>query len=70
MKAKATKRAMATAKRVVSDNYGDGDGGKSDGNGNVGGGQAKPRAMEASTTVVGNNEGNADGNEGGEQQRG
>ncbi len=64
MKAKATRRAMATATRVVSDNKGDGDS-------NKGGGQATGmRAMAAAMTVVGKDEGGGNSNEGGGQQRG
>ncbi len=64
MKAKTTKRVMATMTRVASDKEGYG-------NGNKGGRQATAmRAMAAMTTVVGNNEGNGNGDEGGGQQRG
>ncbi len=52
MKAEAMKRAIGTATRVVSNDDGDGNGGKSDGNGNKGAGQATTRAMMAATTVV------------------
>ncbi len=38
MKAKATKRTIATATRVVSNDNGDGDSGKSDGDGDEGAG--------------------------------
>jgi hypothetical protein len=38
VKAEATKRAITTAMRVASDEDGDGNGGKSDGNGNEGAG--------------------------------
>ncbi len=59
-----TKRAMATAKRVASNN-------KGDGNSDEGGGQATAmRAILAVTTVVGKDEGNSDGDEGGMGQRG
>ncbi len=52
MKAKATKRAMATATRVASSNKG--------------GGQATAtRAMAVVTNVVGKYEGSGNGNEGG-----
>ncbi len=63
VKAEATKRAIAMAMRVASNDDGNGNGGKSYGDGNEGGGQAKTRAMAAATTVVGNNEGNGNGNE-------
>ncbi len=52
VKAKATKRLMAMATRVASDN-------KGNGNGNEGGGQATAtRAMAVVATVVGEDEGN------------
>jgi hypothetical protein len=55
---------MATAKRVASNN-------KGDGNSDEGGGQATAmRAILAVTTVVGKDEGNSDGDEGGMGQRG
>ncbi len=38
MKAEATKRAITTAMRVASDDDGNGDNGKSNGNGNKGAG--------------------------------
>ncbi len=64
MKAKAMKRAMATATRVVSDDKGNGDG-------NEGGGQATVlRAMLVVTTVVGKDEGGGNGNKGGGKLRG
>ncbi len=65
MKAEATKRVIAMARRVASNDYGDGNGGKSNGNGNKGAGQVSTRAMAAATTVAGNNEENCNGNEGG-----
>ncbi len=54
MKAEATKRAIATATRVASNDVGDGDGGKSDGDDNEGAGRATTRAMAAAaaTTVA------------------
>ncbi len=70
MKAEATKRAVAMAAKVASDDDGDGNGGKSDGISNEGGGRETTRAMAAATTMAGNDEGNCNGNEGGEQQRG
>ncbi len=70
MKAEATKRAIATATRVSSDDDGNGDSGKRDDNGNEGAGQATTRAMVAAATVAGNDERNCDGNEGGKRQRG
>ncbi len=61
MKAKATKRAMATAARVVSNNEGNG-------NGNVGGrGVTATGAMAVVMTVVGKYEGSGSGDEGGRQ---
>ncbi len=70
VKAKATKRAIATATRVASNNDGNVCGGKGNGNGEEGGGWVRTRALAASTTVAGDVEGDGDGNEGGEQQRG
>ncbi len=52
MKAKATKRAITTARRVVSNDDGDGDGGKTYGDGDEGEGRATMRVMETATTVV------------------
>ncbi len=52
MKAEATKRAITLAPRVVSDDDGTGDGGKSVGDGDEGAGRATTRAMAAATTVV------------------
>jgi hypothetical protein len=64
VKAKATKRAMATKMRVVSHD-------KGNGNGNKGGGQVTAmRTLTAVMTEVGEDEGNGDGDEGGGQQRG
>ncbi len=58
MKAKATKRAMATVTRVASNN-------KGNCNSNEGGGQATAmKAMVAAMTVVGEDEGNGNDNEG------
>ncbi len=57
---------MATAMRVASNDDGNGNGGKSDGDSNEGGRRAiATRAMAVVTTVVGDNEGNSEGNEGG-----
>ncbi len=58
MKARAMKRAIAVATRVVSDD-------KGNCNGNKGGGQAT-----ATRTVVGDNEGSGNGNEDGGKLRG
>ncbi len=66
VKAEATKRVIAMAMRVASNDNGDGDGGKSNGSNNKGGGQATTRAMAAAMTVANNDEGNGNGNEGGE----
>ncbi len=52
MNAEVTKRAIATATRVVSNNNGNGNGGESDGNGNEHAGRATMRAMAAATTVA------------------
>jgi hypothetical protein len=52
VKAEATKRAIAMATRVASDDDDNGDGGKSDGDGNKGAGRATPRAMAAGMTVA------------------
>ncbi len=52
MKTEATKRAITTATRVVSDDDGTGDGGKSNGNGDEGAWGATMRAMAAATTVA------------------
>jgi hypothetical protein len=52
VKAEAAKRAITTATRVVSNDDGAGDGGKSDDDGDKGAGQATMRAMAAATTVV------------------
>ncbi len=52
MKAEVTKRAITMATRVVSNDDGNGDSGKSDGNSDEGAGQATTRAMAAATTVA------------------
>jgi hypothetical protein len=52
VKAKTTKRAITTATRVASDDNGDGNGGKSDGDSNEGAGQVTMRAMAVATTVA------------------
>ena len=52
MKAEATKRVIATATRVVSNDNGNRDGGKSNGDGNEGAGRATTRVMAAATTVA------------------
>jgi hypothetical protein len=62
VKAEATKRAIVTATRVASDDDGNRDGNKSNGNSNKGGGQATMRAMAAAMTVVGDDEGNGGSN--------
>jgi hypothetical protein len=59
VKAKATKRAMAMATRVASDDKGDGDG--EEGGRRV----TAMRAMTAVMAVVGKDEGGGDNNEGG-----
>jgi hypothetical protein len=53
VKAEATKRAITTATRVASNDNGNGDGGKSDGNDDEGAGRATMRAMAAARTVAG-----------------
>ncbi len=63
------KREIAAATRVASDDNDDGNGGKSNGNGDKCGGQLTKRAMAAARTVVGINEGNGNGNEDDEQRR-
>jgi hypothetical protein len=70
VKAEAMMRAIAIATRVASYDNSNGNGGKSDGNGDKGGRQATTRVIMVSTTVVDDNEGNGDGDEGGERQRG
>jgi hypothetical protein len=52
VKAKAMKRAVTMATRVVSNDDGAGDGGKSNGNGEEGAGRVTTRAMAAATTVA------------------
>ncbi len=52
MKAEATKRGITTATRVVSNDDGAGNGGKSNGDGDEGVGQATTRVMVAATTVA------------------
>ncbi len=52
MKAEAMKRAIAIAPRVVSDDDGNGDGGKSNGDSNEGAGRVTTRVMAAVTTVA------------------
>ena len=51
MEAEATKRVITMAMRVASNDDGDGNGGKSDGNGDEGAGQAT-RVMAATATVA------------------
>ncbi len=70
MKAEATKRVIAMAMRVASDDDGNGNSGKRDDDGNEGAGRATTRAMAVVATVAGNDERNCDGNEGGKGQRG
>ncbi len=52
MKTEATKRVIATATRVVSNENCNGNNGKSDGNGKEGAGRVTTRAMAAATTVA------------------
>ncbi len=52
MKAETTKRAITTAKRVVSNDHGYGDSGKSDGDGDKGAGRVTTRAMAVAMTVA------------------
>jgi hypothetical protein len=52
VKAEATKRAIATATRVASDDNGNGNSGKIDGNGNEGAGRVTRRAIAEATTVA------------------
>ncbi len=52
MKAEATKRTNTTATRVASDDNGNGDGCKSNGDGNKGAGQATTRSMAVARTVA------------------
>jgi hypothetical protein len=61
VKAEATKRAIATATRVAGNDDGNGNGSKSNCDGNEGGvgcGRATTRVMAAATTAVGDDEGN------------
>jgi hypothetical protein len=64
------KRTIATATRVASNDDGNGDGGKSNGDGKESAGRVTTRAMAAAMTVVGGNEGNCNSNEDDKQQRG
>jgi hypothetical protein len=52
VKAEATKRAITTGTRVASNDDGNGNGGKSNGKGKEGVGQATTRVMAAATTVA------------------
>ncbi len=52
MKAEVTKRAITTATRVAGDDDGDGNGGKSNDDGDEGVGRATTRAMAAARTVA------------------
>jgi hypothetical protein len=52
VKAEATKRVITMATRVASNDDGAGDGGKSNGDGDKGAGQATTRGMAAATAVV------------------
>ena len=63
VKAEATKREIVMATRLASNDNGNGDGGKSNGDGNKDGRPATIKAIAAATTVAGNNEGNGGGNE-------
>ncbi len=53
MKAEAMKKAIVTSMRVASVGNGDGDGCKSNGNGDEGGERVTTKTMVAATTVVG-----------------
>ncbi len=57
MKAEATKRAITMATRVASDDDGNGDSGKSNGDGDKGVGQVTMRAMAVAMRVASNEEG-------------
>jgi hypothetical protein len=57
VKAEATKKAITMATRVASNDGGNGNGGKSDGNGNKGAGQATTRAMAVAMRVASDEEG-------------
>jgi hypothetical protein len=70
VKAEATKRAIATATRVASNDNGNGDGGKSNGNSDEGGGQVTMRGMVVATTVAGDNEDNHNGDNGNKESEG
>jgi hypothetical protein len=63
VKAEATKKVVAMATRVASNDNGDGNGCTSNCNGNKGVGQATKRVMAAATTVEGKDEGNGNVNE-------
>ncbi len=52
MKEEATMRAIMTVTRVASNDDGDGNNGKSNGDGNKGARQATTRAMAVATTVA------------------
>jgi hypothetical protein len=52
LKAEATKRAIAMETRVASDDDGDSNGGKSNGDGDEGVGRATTRSMAVATTVA------------------
>jgi hypothetical protein len=69
VKAEVTKRAITMATRVVSDDDGNGNIGKSNGGSNEGGRQAITRAIAATMTMVGNDEGNGNGDKGGAMKR-
>ncbi len=70
VKADATKKAIATVTRVVSNDDGDGDGDKCNGDIHKIGGRATTWAIAIATSVTGDNERNCDGNEGGKRQIG
>jgi hypothetical protein len=70
VKAEVTKRVIAMATRVASSDDGNGNGGKSNGDGKESGGRATMRAMVSATPVAGDDEGNCDGDDGGKRQRG
>jgi hypothetical protein len=57
VKAEATKRAITTATRVASNDDGNGNGCKSDGDRDQGAGKATTRAMAAAMRVASNEEG-------------
>jgi hypothetical protein len=62
VKVEATKRAIAAGMRVASNDNGNGNGGKSNGDSNKDGGQVTMRAMGATTTVAGDDKGNDNSN--------